>query len=139
MASNPDLTEWTYIVQQAGLATAAATNTVTVFALTNKGFDQINAVWHGALKSPGASGSPKFQRMQQLVRSQAVLGLHPPSEFSGKTVTFTSVAGTPITVDGTVSGKLTIKTAHMTGEVNGTPMTSNQSVIYSIMASEVRP
>ncbi|MCB8882768.1 hypothetical protein ACELLULO517_21160 [Acidisoma cellulosilytica] len=139
MASNPDLSQWSYIVGQAGLKMAAATNPVTVFALTDKGFNDINAVWHGALKTPGASGSPNYQKMQQLVRSQAILGLHPPSEFDGKKVTLTSVAGTPITVDGTVQGKLTVEMKYATGAVSGMPMVSDQSVIYPIVASDVHP
>jgi hypothetical protein len=139
MASNPDLTRWTYIVGVSGLKTAAATNAVTVFALTDKGFNDINAVWHGALTTPGASGSPNYQKMQQLVRSQAIMGLHPPSEFAGKKVTLTSVAGTPITVDGTTDGKLMIEMRYAPGEVSGTPMVSDQSVIYPIVASKVHP
>lgn len=139
MASDPSLSEWTYIVGQAGLTTAAATNTVTVFAVTNEGFDQINAVWHGALKTPGATGAPNFQRMQELVRSQAVFGLHAPSEFAGKNVTLTSVAGTPITIDGTVAGKLTITMEHAVGSVEGTPITTSQAVIYPIVVSDVHP
>ncbi len=137
MAMNPDLTEFTHIVQLAGLTQAAATNNVTVFAITNKGFDNINAMWRGVLTTPGANGSPNFQRMQRLARSQAIFGIHPPSEFMGKVTQVTSVAGTPITVDGSVQGKLTVTAAFTTGYLSGTPTTTSQAVIYPIEVTSV--
>jgi hypothetical protein len=139
MASNPNLADWTHIVQLAGLNTAAATNTLTIFAVTNKGFENINTMWHGVLKSPGANGSPNFQRMARLVRSQAILGLHPQSDFTGKVVQLTSVAGTPITVDASEPGKVTVTAAYTTGYVTATPQVTTQAIIYPVETTSIHP
>jgi uncharacterized surface protein with fasciclin (FAS1) repeats len=135
--SDPSLSKWAHIVQLSGLTQAAQTNTVTVFAITNKGFDQVNGVYANALMSPGAMGSPHFMRMQSLVMSQAVLGLHPMSEFEGKVVALTSVGGTPIVIDGSTPGKLTIKMVYTTSELSGAPLTSDQAIIYPVVVSKV--
>lgn len=136
-ATDSGLSQWAHIVQLAGLVQAAQTNNVTVFAITNKGFDRVNKVYSNALMSPGSMGSPHFMRMQSLVMSQAVLGLHPMSEFDGKKVTLTSVAGTPLEIDGTTQGKLVIKGAYTTTELTGQPLTSSQAVIYPVTVLHV--
>ncbi|HTI03335.1 MAG TPA: fasciclin domain-containing protein [Acidisoma sp.] len=137
MASNPQLSEWMSLVQNAGLGPAAATNQYTVFALTNDGFDKLNAMWRGILKGEGANKSVNRQRLQAIVRSQAVFGLHPASEFAGKVVTLQSVAGTPIVVDGTVEGQMKATMAYATGHQDGAPLTASNAVIYPIVATDV--
>jgi uncharacterized surface protein with fasciclin (FAS1) repeats len=137
MASDPRLSEWMGLVQTAGLGSAAATNQYTVFAITNDGFDKLNAVWRGMLKAQGANSSPNFQRLQALVRSQAVFGLHPASEFAGKVVTLQSVAGTPIVIDGTVPSAMKTTMAYTTGHEDGAPLTASNAVIYPIVVSDV--
>lgn len=137
MQSDPNLTRWTHIVGVAGLMQGAATNAVTVFAITNEGFEKANAVWRNALRSPGAGGSPKFQKMQNFVRSQAVFGLHPMSEFAGKTVTLTSIAGTPITIDATNPAMITVTMAYVTATMSGRAITTSQAVIYPVIIDKV--
>ena len=137
LQSNPEMSEWLHIVQLAGLVPAGSTNVVTVFALTNDGFDKLNAMWRGQLRPQGANKSVNYQLLQRIVRTQAVLGIHPPSEFSGKMTHLTSVAGTPITVDGTAANGLTTTMAYATGHVTGAPMTSSEAVIYPIEVSNV--
>jgi hypothetical protein len=44
MGSDPQLSQWLYMVQYAGLIGPATTAQYTVFALTNDGFDRLNAV-----------------------------------------------------------------------------------------------
>jgi uncharacterized surface protein with fasciclin (FAS1) repeats len=136
-ATDSSLSQWAHIVQLAGLTQAGQTNTVTVFAITNKGFETVNQAYSNALKSPGRTGSPNFQRMQALVRTQAVFGLHPMSDFKFKTVTLTSVAGTPIVVDGSNPAKITIKTKYITGTVGDQPLSSSQAVIYPVTVVHV--
>ena len=135
--SDSSLTQWAHIVQVAGLTQAGATNTVTVFAITNQGFDSVNKAYSNALTSPGASGSPNFQRMQALVKSQAVFGLHPMSDFTEKMVTLTSAAGTPITVDASNPAHITIKTKYISGTITGQPLVSSQAVIYPVDVDHV--
>ena len=137
MMSNSQLSEWAALVQNAGLGTAAATNQYTVFALTNDGFDKLNAMWRGLLKAQGSKNSIDRQRLQAIVRSQAVYGLHPASEFAGKVVTLQSVNGTPIVVDGTGSGALTTTMAYATGHQVGAPLTASNAIIYPIEVTNV--
>ena len=49
----------------------------------------------------GATAFPDSSKIVKLVRSHVVAGKHFPSEMMGNKVTVTSVAGTPITFDGT--------------------------------------
>lgn len=139
MASDPNLSKWTQIVGMAGLMQGAATNEVTVFAITNEGFDKINGVWRNALSSPGSSGSPNFQRMQQLVRSQAIFGLYPMSTLTLKKTTLTSVAGTPITIDAMNPAHITVTMAHTTATISGNPIVTSQAVIYPVVVEQVNP
>lgn len=136
---NSDLSQWGHLVQLAGLVPAAQSNPVTVFAISDKAFHNMNAVWANALKSPGAMGSPHFMRIQALVMSQAVLGIHPMSEFAGKTVTLTSVGGTPIVIDATNPNKVTVKAAYTTSYVSGEALSSSQAVIYPVYVTKVHP
>lgn len=136
-ASDSGLSQWAHLVQIAGLTPAAQTNNVTVFAITNEGFDSVNKVYSNALMSPGAMGSPNFMRIQLVVMSQAVLGLHPMSEFEGKKVTLTSVAGTPLVVDGTTPGKITVEAEFTTLSTTGNPLSSSQALIYPMSVVKV--
>jgi hypothetical protein len=94
-------------------------------------------MWRGILKGQGANNSVNRQRLQAIVRSQAIFGLHPAAEFAGKVVTLQSVAGTPIVVDGTVAGQMKATMAYATGHEAGSALTASNAVIYPIVATDV--
>lgn len=137
MGSDPQLTDWLYLVQTAGLGGAASTAQYTVFALTNDGFDRLNALWKGMLRPQGTNKPVDPQVLQRVLRSQAVLGLHPPSEFAGKVVTLTSVNGTKITVDGTVPNALKMTMAYATGHQVAQPTVATNAIIYPVIVDNV--
>jgi uncharacterized surface protein with fasciclin (FAS1) repeats len=137
LEANPQLGDWQGIVQQAGLASAGSEGTYTVFALTNDGFDKLNAMWRNMLKAQGANRSIDRQRLQRIVRSQVLYGVHPPSDFAGKVTKLISVAGTPIIIDGTSPDSMTATMAYATGHLTGKPTVTDNAVVYPIEVTKV--
>ena len=100
MASDPRFRTWVSLVEAAGLAPSARGATpYTVFAPTETAFNRYPTLRQELL--PNASQAfPDTGNLIRLVRAHVMYGLHPTSEFQGHRVTVRSVAGTPITVDG---------------------------------------
>ena len=133
MASNADLSDWLGLVESAGLGGAAGNNEYTVFALTNEGFDQLNALLRGKLTQAGSNRPVDPQLLQEVVRTHVILGLHPASEFAGKTVTLTTAAGDPITVDGTDPTALKLTMRYATAHEVAPPIVADNAIIIPIV------
>jgi len=86
----------------------------TMFAPTNEATSKYPYLVRQLLLGSGATGGntsaqmPDLSRALRVVRAHSFAGLHPPSEFLGKTTTVTSFAGTPIEIDGTHGNMLTL-------------------------------
>jgi uncharacterized surface protein with fasciclin (FAS1) repeats len=133
MASRPELSDWLGLVESAGLGGAAGTKTYTVFALTNEGYDNLNALLKGVLTQQGSNRPVNPQLLQTVVRTHVILGLHPPSEFAGKIVTLTTAAGDPIKVDGTTAGMLKLTMRYATAHEVGPPIIADNAIIIPIV------
>lgn len=109
MASDPRLTLWVQLIAAGGLeASARASTPYTVFPASDAAFAKYPAITKDLLgylyetgTRNGATAFPDSSKIVKLVRSHVVAGKHFPSEMMGGKITVTSVAGTPITFDGT--------------------------------------
>ena len=137
MASDPRFRTWVSIVQASGLAPYARGATpYTVFAPTEAAFNRYPTMRQEFLPS-GANSFPDTSNLIRLVRTHVMYGLHPKSELEGHRVTVRSVAGTPITVDGSNPQAIAVTwtspgrgegTAHLTAA----PIQASNAIIYPI-------
>ncbi len=137
MASDPRFRTWVSLIQASGLAPSARGATpYTVFAPTEAAFSHYPTLRQDLLPS-SANSFPDTGNLIRLVRAHVLYGLHPMSEFQGRRVTVRSVAGTPITVDGTASGPVMVSwstpnrgeaTAHLTQA----PLQASNAAIYPL-------
>jgi len=120
----------------------------TLFAPTDEAFTKYpyavrNLTASGL--SPAQSdpfGMSNIAAVSEVLRTHAVAGLHPPSEFSGRKVTLTNIAGTPIEVDGTDPNNVTVRWSYRqpsavpvsraSGVIGGTPLQARRALIYPI-------
>lgn len=150
MASDERLTTWVQLIDAGGLqAYARAPRPYTTFPVTDSVFaknPEIVKQLLGYLYSSGTHNAqdafPDTSTIVKLVRSHVVPGKHYANEVMGKTMTVTSVAGTPIMVDGTDPSAVKVT---WTSAANGKPLsarlvdapiTCTNAVIYIVDAVE---
>jgi uncharacterized surface protein with fasciclin (FAS1) repeats len=113
LSSDPQFSHFVAVVKATGLWGPLTRQTaITVFAPTNEAFDRLAPQWRNMLLPPtgGADtgvGMAMYDR-QVLVKSTAVPGSHPESEFRGRTTRVKAVGGQEFVVNGTKSGPLMI-------------------------------
>ena len=128
---------------------ARAARPYTIFPVTDAVFSrnpEIVKQLLGYLYSTGSHNSqdafPDTATIVKLVRSHAVAGKHYFAEMAGKSSTLTSIAGTPIQVDATITGGVKVS---WTSAANGKPLSANlvdqpitctNAVIYIVDAVE---
>lgn len=137
LASDARFSTFVGLLQQSGLAPAARGATpFTVFVPTNTAFNKY-PTYIQTLMPNGAGAFPDTTKLVEYIRRHAVVGLHPPSEFEGKTVTLSTVSGVSIVVDGTGSGAPVVTyhlpdnqtvSAHLIAE----PIMCSNGLIYPI-------
>ncbi len=150
MASDPRLTLWVQLIAAGGLeASARATTPYTVFPASDAAFAKYPQITKDLLgyqyetgTRNGAAPYPDTSKIVKLVRSHVVAGKHFPSEMMGNKVTVTSVAGTPITFDGTahpvtVSWVSQDNGAQMTATLVDQPLIATNAVIYVLSDIDV--
>ena len=143
MASDPRLTLWVQLIAAGGLeASARASTPYTVFPAADSAFAKYPQITKDLLgyqyetgTRNGAAPYPDTSKIVKLVRSHVVAGKHFPSEMMGNKVTVTSVAGTPITFDGTVHPVTVSWTSVdigkvMTASLVDQPIIATNAVIY---------
>lgn len=150
MESDPRLTLWVQLIAAGGLeASARAATPYTVFPASDAAFAKYPAITKDLLgyqnqtgTTNGASPYPDTSKIVKLVRSHVVAGKHFPSEMMGNKVTVTSVAGTPITFDGTthpvtISWISQDNGAQMTATLVDQPIIASNAVIYVLSDIDV--
>lgn len=151
MSSIPELTTWVQLVSAGGLeAQARAPVPFTIFPVTNHVWDQhpdyvkklLGYLYTTGGRSGGQDVFPDNSLIVRLVRSHVVRGKHYANEMMGKKVTVTTVAGTPLTVDATVSPVVISWNSAYTGagiqaRLTLPPITCYNAVIYPIDNAEV--
>lgn len=137
MASDPSLSTWVSFLQQSGLASyARGANPYTVFPPTNAAFDRYPNVVQRLLPVSGDM-FPDTSRLIPPIRSHVIHGLHPLAEFQGKKVSYTSLSGNPIEIDGTDPQALTVTWTGIegktgVGKVEGQPILASNADIYPL-------
>ena len=145
MAANPRLTTWTQLIDAGGLQGYARSDVYTVFPAADSAFAQFPGMVKDLLGYQYTTGShnaadafPDTSKIVKLIRTHALNGKHYPNEVMGKKVTVTSLAGTPILVDGTdpTAVKVTWTSAangqSMTAALVNEPVTCTNAVIYVV-------
>jgi uncharacterized surface protein with fasciclin (FAS1) repeats len=116
---------------------AALARPYTVFAPTDAALEP-SANMPALLGSTYGNGTavPDVTGIDRVVRSRTVAGIHPPTEFAGKKVTLESMNGTPIEVDGTQNGTLTVTVRRAdqvaTQTINTKPLMASNAIIYPV-------
>lgn len=146
MLQDPRLSTWVQLINAGGMVDAARTAIYTVAPAADSAFAQFPGMVNRLLGYTSATGAggrspfPDTSLIVKLVRSHVVAGKHFPGEVMGKQVTFTSVAGTPIQVDGTdpKAVKLIWPSAAngqaLTATLTAPPIITTNAVIYIIDA-----
>lgn len=109
MSADPRLTIWTRLIDAGGLqAYARAPTPYTIFAASDEAFgshpDVVDTLLGFERSTGGRRGQAMFpdtSRIVRLVRSHVTAGRRAVSEARGRRLTVTSLAGTPLTIDGT--------------------------------------
>ena len=102
LESDPNFSDVVAVLKYAGLSQYIETDRFTAFFPTNAAFDSNPGVLAALLKEQTTTAVI-------FMRSHAIYDLHPLSEFSGRSVTLTSISGNPIEIDGTHPGKYTVR------------------------------
>jgi len=127
LLSNPTLTRFAAVVQQAGLAPQLTSSTLTVFAPTNNALNGVSSITQ-MLGGQSANSAPDFPKLQILVRAHLVQGLHPENDMHGK-VTLSTLAGTSLAIDGTGQRAITLSASASSGvNLSGTHTISDVHV-----------
>jgi len=145
MAADERFTTWIRLIDAGGLQSyARAPTPYTVFAVTETGWKKYPQIAAGLLAYQQQSGShndanafPDTSKIVALVRSHTVNGKHRAVEVMGKKLTVTSLAGTPIDVDGTatpvtITWKSQAGAGTIIAPVADTPIIAINAVIYPI-------
>lgn len=145
MAADERFTTWVRLIDAGGLqAFARAPNSYTVLAVTDTGFAKSPQVVQDLLGYQNETGShndanvfPDTSKIVRLVRSHVTRGKHYASEVMGKKITVTTVAGTPLIIDGTkmpVTAAWQSQVTHgsLTAVVPDVPLVAINAVIYPI-------
>lgn len=145
MAADERFTTWIRLIDAGGLQNyARAPTPYTVFAVTETGWKKYPQIAAGLLAYQQQSGShndanafPDTSKIVALVRSHTVPGKHRSVEVMGKKLTVTSLAGTPIEVDGTatpvtITWKSQAGAGTLIAPVEDMPIIAINAVIYPI-------
>jgi uncharacterized surface protein with fasciclin (FAS1) repeats len=141
--TDPRFTIWARLIDIGGLQAAARSpNAFTVFAPTDEAFSKHPEVQRMLLEAqrPNAREMdvfPDTSRIVGILRAHVIRGKHMLSEFQGKKVTLTSVAGVPLLIDGTGPQVTVTRTDPVSGKtvtlvVTDTPMLATNAVIYPV-------
>jgi uncharacterized surface protein with fasciclin (FAS1) repeats len=137
MESDPRFSDWLQVLKFSGLVQYAQTTPkFTAFVPTNAAFDRYPDTLVDLLRGHNRA-FPDTTRQVLFVRSHVILDIHPLSEFEGRTATVTSMAGSPISVDGRNSGVYTVTWASINGHtgtahISGNPIIASNAVIYPV-------
>lgn len=137
METDPRFSDWMQILKFSGLSQyAQSTPQFTAFIPTNAAFDKYPDLLTNLLAGRSRA-FPETGRQVLFVRSHVILDFHPLSEFSGKTATVTSMAGNPISVDGTNPNLYTVTWSSVNGHtatahISGSPIIASNAIIYPV-------
>ena len=136
LASDRRFSTWVSMVQQAGIAPYARGATpFTVLVPTDRVFSDLPQVRQELLPQ-SSEDFPDASNLIRFIRSHVLYGLHAPESFQGRRQTFQSVAGSPLTVDGT--GAQITATWTSVGGRTGTaalgqaPLRASNALIYPV-------
>lgn len=149
MASDPRLRTWTQLIDAGGLQGYARADIYTVFPAADTAFAQFPGMVRDLLGPYYSTGThnaaeafPDTSKIVKLVRSHAINGKHYPNEVMGKSVTVTSIAGTPIAIDGTDPNHVKVTwTSAANGQTMSAllvdqPVTCTNAVVYIVNTVE---
>jgi uncharacterized surface protein with fasciclin (FAS1) repeats len=141
--SDPRLSSWTRLIDAGGLqAYARAATQFTVFPASDAAFAGYPHLINDLLGYQSQTGShndaaafPDTSKIVALVRSHVVAGKHMPEECAGKSVSFTTRAGTPLVVDGTqspmqITWSSVVLGRPLTASLVDQPIVCSNAVIY---------
>ena len=145
MAADERFTTWVRLIDAGGLQSyARAATPYTVLAVTETGWSKFPNIVQDLLGYQSQSGShnsqdafPDTSKIVKLVRSHVVRGKHYSGEVMGKKLTVTTVAGTPLVIDGskqpvTVMWNSVDTGQSITATVPDVPLVAINAVIYPI-------
>ena len=145
MAADERFTTWVRLIDAGGLQSAARSpSPYTVFAITETGFAKFPQVVQDLLGYQQQAGShndanvfPDTSKIVRLIRSHVTRGKHYANEVMGKTLTVTTVAGTPLKIDGTkqpvtITWMSQATNGSLTAVVPDVPLVAINAVIYPI-------
>jgi uncharacterized surface protein with fasciclin (FAS1) repeats len=150
MSSDPNLTTWVQLIDAGGLQQyARGAAPYTVFPASDQAFaafpDMVKSLLgyqYSLGQRNGQNVFPDTSTIVKLVRSHVIAGKHYPTEVMGKVITVTSVAGTPVKVDGTDPSAVTVSWTSAAGGGNLSakliepPVTCVNAVIYVVNSIE---
>jgi uncharacterized surface protein with fasciclin (FAS1) repeats len=136
LESNPNFSDVVALLKYAGLGQYVQTDRFTAFFPTNKAFDSNPGILESLLKERSRA-FPDTTLAVIFMRSHAIYDLHPLSEFSGKTVTLTSISGNPIEIDGTHPNVFTVRWVSVqsqfaTAHIVDNPIVTSNAIIYPV-------
>ena len=145
MAADERFTTWVRLVDAGGLQSAARAPTpYTVLAVTDTAFAKFPQVVQNLLGYQTQAGShndanvfPDTSQIVRLLRSHVIAGKHLLAEMEGKNVTFTTVAGTPLTIEGskmplTATWHSQSTQSNLVALIPAEPLVAINAVIYPI-------
>ncbi len=144
MREDGRFSEWIQLLGVSGLArTAELTHPYTMFVPTDDAMGPFALDYTEMLgvNHVNVNSTPDLPRINRVVRSHTLEGIHPLTEFKGKKVTLQSTFNTQVDVDGTQSGVL-IVTVHRPGvtavqRISTQPLMANNAIIYPVEAVSV--
>ena len=141
--SDPRLSTWARLIDAGGLqAYARAATPFTVFPASDAAFAGYPHLIQDLLGYQSMTGShndaaafPDTSKIVALVRSHVVAGKHMPAECAGKSMSVTTLAGTPLVVDGTqtpaqVTWTSVVLGHPLTASLVSRPIVCSNAVIY---------
>jgi uncharacterized surface protein with fasciclin (FAS1) repeats len=136
LENNPNFSDVVALVKRADLGRFMETNRFTAFLPTNAAFDKNPGVLSVLLQEQ-TGGLPDTTTAVVFMRSHAIYDIHPLSEFSGRSVTLTSISGSPIEIDGTHPDKYTVRWISVqskigTAHVVDSPIVTSNAIIYPV-------
>ena len=145
MAADERFTTWVRLIDAGGLQSSARSpNPYTVLAITETGFAKFPQVVQDLLGYQQQAGShndsnvfPDTSKIVRLVRSHVIRGKHLLAEMQAKNVSFTTVAGTPLTIEGekmplTATWHSQATQSGLTAVIPDVPLVAINAVIYPI-------
>jgi len=134
MRADPKFSDWIEILDYAGMSQyASGPDPFTAFVPTNDAFEKVPEVLAEVLRSKSRA-FPETTLQVNFVRSHVIRDIHPLSDYAGKTAKLTSVAGNPITIDGTQSGVFLVSWVSLDRiakvRITSAPIRASNAIIY---------